>query len=444
MKSLFRVCVAIICCISASFLSGCTPGNWTEYPVEEIKPKPEKPEGGQDQGGQDQGGQDQGGQEQGGQGQGGQDQGGKDDGDQNPAQTLKSKSFILVGDVHYCEERFYDLPLMEVEKPSDYRQITQTYAPVTKANWVDQVKALKTQAEKTLPPVEGIIQLGDVSEGLGNFTGAPSMMAQNVVAKLAETNMPAPWILVKGNHDITGAGNNTNCKEEAKTAYVNYYTPFIIAQTGVKDIADATYCIEKDGILLVILDAYNSKQNQIDYLKNVLEKSKAEFKFVCMHEPAIPISEKCWHHYRTNPTDRAKFLKVIAENKAFFLAGHLHRYSVVRRNTDWGPIVQVMANSVTNVKRSESTATIECYEPGKYGDAIISGKNVTDATIIQYLKDEQPYVDYYKMNSLAGYGILTIDAEKKNAVVRYYSAFNTSEPFDEVDLTELYSKPIKN
>lgn len=419
MKSLLRVCaIFTITCFPALFLTGCTPKDWSEYPVETLKPRPDKPDDGDNGKDPDNGGNQGGGEE----------------------AALKSKSFIVIGDVHYCEERFYDLPLMLQESESDHRQITQTYAPVTQTNWPDQVKALKEQAEKTLPPVEGIIQLGDISEGLGNFSGAPDAMAKNVIGKLKETGMPAPWILVKGNHDITNKGNTAS--GEAKKAFTAHYTPFIKSETGVTDVTDATYCIEKDGILIVVLDAYNSSQNQTAYLDKTLKASRAKFKFVCMHDPAIPVSEKCWHYLRTKPSDRAAFLKVLAENKAFMLAGHLHRYSVIRRNTDYGPIVQIMANSVTNVKRTESTKTIESYTAGTYGDAIIKEKNVTNQTVIDYLTEEQKYVDYYKMNSLAGYGILTIDAATETLWLRYYSAFNTVTPYDEINLTELYSKPI--
>lgn len=413
--------------IAFCLLTGCSPKDWSEYAVEDIVING-------DNSGDSGGGS-------------GDNPNPEPEPDPNPdpeplpVPEVKSHSYILLGDIHYCEERFYDLTAMETDKPSDYRQITQTYAPVTKANWVDQIKTLKAAVEKTLPEVKGVIQLGDVSEGLGNFAGAPEEMAKNVVAQLKAANIGVPWVLVKGNHDITGVG--TGMQDAAKAAYVANVTPFIREQTGVNDITDATYSFEKDGVLVVVLDAYNSKQNQTQYAKSVLEKSKAKIKLVCMHEPAVPVSEKCWHYLRTKPADREAFLKVIAENKAIFLAGHLHRYSVLRRNTQWGPIVQVMANSVTNLARTSKPSYDHFTDQaGKYGDILINWKSITDETIINYLRTEQPYVDYFKMNALAGFAVLSINAETPEPVVSltYFTAFDENTPYDTVNLTELYSK----
>ena len=55
------------------------------------------------------------------------------------------------------------------------------------------------------------------------------------------------------------------------------------------------------------------------------------------------------------------------------------------------------------------------------------------------LADEANYVTYYKMNNLAGYAVISIDAKKERVLLRYYPAFG-DEAFDEIDLTELYSQ----
>jgi hypothetical protein len=84
----------------------------------------------------------------------------------------------------------------------------------------------------------------------------------------------------------------------------------------------------------------------VKFLEGELTSSNAKFKFVAIHEPVIPVTERCWHTLRRDPEQRAKLLEVIARNKAIVLCAHLHRYSVVRRDTNYGPIVQVMAVSV--------------------------------------------------------------------------------------------------
>ena len=417
MKKAIIVIAAFVTSLFLCSSSGCKK-DWSEPVVEVVKPKPTDPSGGGDSGT------------------------GNPSGTPDPASPV-NMSFIIMGDLHYCEARFYDLDAMLAEKPSDYRQITQTYDPVTKANWKDQIAIVADAARKATPAASCIVQLGDISEGLGNTAGGPDAIARNVISVLRETDSGCPWVLVKGNHDITGVGDA--CKAEAKAAFPKYYTPFIKEQTAVTDITDATYAYEVGGVLFVVLDAYNSSQDQTAFAKKALESSRAKYKFVCLHEPVIPATERCWHYLRSKSTaTREAFLKVIAENKAYVLCGHLHRYSVLRRNTEWGPIVQVMANSVTNVARTASTSNTldgvqyygtylcDTYKP----DYSPSNHETRHAQ----LEAEAPFVDYYKMNTLAGYGIITVNSETDKVILKYYQAFNDGTPYDTVDLTELYHR----
>lgn len=349
-------------------------------------------------------------------------------------------SFIVLGDVHYCDAGYYDLNTMLAEKPGDHRQITGTYAPVTKANWADQVAALKERVDLTQPPVRCVIQLGDMSEGLANTAGGADRMAENITNMLRNTRMGVPWLLVKGNHDVTGIG--TEGREEARSAFGRYYTPFIREQTGNDRIEEANYTYQIGDALFVILDAYNSSIDQTAFAKNALENSTAKYKFVCMHDPAIPATERCWHYLKSKPEEvRADFLKVLAENKAIFLCGHLHRYSVLRRDTEWGPIIQVMVTSVTNLRRT-ARPTYQ-MDTEQYGEYLVDWKASWNPSTAEQrkatLREEAKFVKYYKMNNLAGYAVITIDARKERVLLRYYPAFGT-DAYDEVDLTELYNR----
>lgn len=361
----------------------------------------------------------------------------KETGDRN--KSSESMSFIVLGDMHYCDTAFYDLNAMLADKPGDYRQITATYAPVASANWADQIAALKTRMDQTLPPVKCIVQLGDISEGLANVEGYADNMAANIVNIIRGTQTDVPWLLVKGNHDITGVGV---CKSEAKSAFGKFYTPFIREQTGNDNIEEATYSFQMGDVLFVVLDAYNNDVNQIEFAKSALENSTAKYKFVCMHEPAVPASERCWHYLRSKPIEtRNEFLKVLAENRAIMLAGHLHRYSVLRRKTEWGPIIQVMTTSVTSVQRKSKPSYQLSTE--QYGEYLVDWKSdwtpSTAAERKAILAEEAKYVDYYKMNNLAGYAVISIDAKKEEVVLRYYPAFE-SEAYDEINLTKLYNR----
>ena len=360
-----------------------------------------------------------------------------DSGRKGSAKT-ESMSFIILGDVHYCDPSCYDLTSMLAEKPSDHRQITKSYAPVTAANWADQIGSLKERIASTLPPVGCVVQLGDISEGIANSRGMADRMADNMMEVLRQTKLGVPWLLVKGNHDVTGFGSY---RQEAREAFGKYYVPFIREQIGSDEVREGNYTFRTGEMLFVMLDAYNNSVDQTAFAKEALENSTAKYKFVCMHEPAIPATERCWHYLRSKPAaERDEFLKVLAQNKAIFLCGHLHRYSVLRRDTEWGPIVQVMATSVTNLRRSaKPTYRMETRD---YGESLVDWKADWNPSTAEQrkavLREEARHVNYYKMNNLAGYGVISIDAKKERVTLRYYPAFG-DDPCDETDLTALYN-----
>lgn len=354
-----------------------------------------------------------------------------------PKKDSKSMSFVILGDMHYCETRFYDLDAMQANKAGDYRQITKTYAPVTEANWEDQLNQIRKAVKNTVPQVKCLVQLGDISEGLANYAGSADQMAENVTNVLRESNMGVPWVLAKGNHDITGVGD---FKQDARDAFNKYYVPFIKEQTGCTDVTEGNYVYRNGDCLFVALDSWNSKTDQVEFARKALEGSDAKYKFVFMHEPVVPVSERCWFFLKKKDEKREQLLKVIAENKAIVLCGHLHRYSVLRRNTEWGPVVQVMAASVTNLNRKETPG----YELGleQYGEYLVDWKPDFSPSNADWrrevLRKESQFVDYYKMSDLAGYGVISIDGKKGKISLKYYPAFSDT-PYDTVDLTELLS-----
>lgn len=352
-----------------------------------------------------------------------------------PKKKNSSMSFIFLGDMHYCDAKFYDLDAMLAEKAGDHRQITKTYAPVTKANWNDQIAQLKQVVKNTVPEVKCIVQLGDISEGLANYEGAADLMAENVTKVLRDTEMGVPWVLAKGNHDITGVGAY---KQDARDAFGKYYVPFIKEQTGCENVNEGNYVYRNGDCLFVALDSWNNKVDQVKFAKDAFEGSDAKYKFVIMHEPIVPVSERCWFFLKNDSEKREELLNVIAANKAIILCGHLHRYSVLRRNTESGPVVQVMAASVTNLKRKSTPG----YELGlkQYGEYLVDWKPDFKPDNAEWrrevLRKEAEFVDYYKLSDLAGYGVINIDGKKGKVSMTYYSAFSDT-PYDSVDLSEL-------
>ena len=146
--------------------------------------------------------------------------------------TSQNSSFIVLGDIHYDLWEDHDMKWLQSEKPSDISQIEE-YTSITKENWNDFMSVIKERAITTKFHTKAIVQLGDLSEGLAGTPEKAQQMAANTIKALLDTKMPVPWIISKGNHDVTGPG--------AKQAFLDHYVPYIRKQTDNPKIQNASY-----------------------------------------------------------------------------------------------------------------------------------------------------------------------------------------------------------
>ena len=346
-----------------------------------------------------------------------------------------SMSFIVLGDLHYDKLEYHDMEWLAT-KPGDLKQVTDTYVPNTEKNWDDLMNVLKRRIETFAPPVKAVVQLGDLAEGLAGTPEKADLMASGTIATLRATALQVPWLLAGGNHDITGPG--------AKEALAKHYVPFIREETGNAQINSVTYTYRIGNAQFVMIDPWDSSVDAGAFVEKSFAGSDAKYRFVVMHEPAIPATERCWHYLRRAPEQREKFLEVLARNKAIVLAAHLHRYSVIRRETPFGPIVQVMAISVVGNKRASKPSYT--FGTSDYGPGLVDRKADYEPATAEsrkaMLTEEAKYVTFYQMCDLAGYGIISIDDAKEEVILRYYAAFQ-NDPYDTVNLTELYRNNSK-
>jgi len=342
----------------------------------------------------------------------------------------QKSSFFVLGDIHYDLIEDHDMEWVKTEKPNDVRQIEE-YTTITKNNWNDFMSVLENKINKQKFPPRAIIQLGDLSEGLAGNPQKAKQMAASAVSAIQNTEMPVPWIIAKGNHDITGPG--------AEDAFQEFYVPMFRRQTDNPNINNANYSYKYDNVQITCIDPWDKETDMAAFLENELSKSNARFKFVVIHEPIIPVTERCWHTMRRDQDKREKLLEVIAKNNAIVLCGHLHRYSVVRRNTSYGPIVQVMVISVIKDRNYTKPSKVIT----EYGPSL--AENVPDwqpETLEKrkaILSEEEKYVTFYKQTDLPGYAIIKIDEKKESVNLEYYAAFD-NKPYDKIDLTELQEK----
>ena len=339
----------------------------------------------------------------------------------------QKSSFLILGDLHYDLLADHDMNWLGT-KPDDLRQVTKEYTVYTERNWSDFMEILRQKVLTVKPAVTAVIQLGDLSEGLAGSAEKAEQMAANAIRAVEAANLNVPWIIAKGNHDITGPG--------AAKAFQEFYIPMLRKQTGHPEIKSANYSYRYQNIQITCVDPWDKESDMIAFLDRELSGSDAKYKFVAIHEPVIPVTERCWHTLRNDPLKREKLLEVIAKNKAIVLCGHLHRYSVVRRETKWGPIVQVMVISVIKDRKYQKPIKIIT----EYGPSL--AVNVPDwepATLEArktMLTEEAKYVTFYKQTDLPGYAVINIDEKNMDIQLEYYAAF-AKKPYDRIDLTKL-------
>lgn len=333
----------------------------------------------------------------------------------------------MLGDLHYDLLQDHDMEWLG-RKPDDLRQVTEEYTKYTSANWKGFMAILKKRAESKDSQVKAIIQLGDLSEGLAGNEEKARQMASNAMKAIDAIQMPVPWIIVKGNHDITGPG--------AVKAFEEFYIPMFRKQTGNPEIKSANYSYRYQNVQITCIDPWDKGTDLIAFLEHELSGSDAKYKFVSIHEPVIPVTERCWHILRNEPLKREKLLEVIAKNKAIVLCGHLHRYSVVRRETKFGPIVQVMVISVIKDRKYQKPVKVITEYGPSLAENVPEWQPETLEARKAMLAEEAKYVTNYKQTDLPGYAIINIDDKNENIQLKYFAAF-AEKPYDVIDLTKL-------
>jgi len=343
------------------------------------------------------------------------------------ASFAQKSSFLILGDLHYDLIADHDMNWLAT-KPDDLRQVTQEYTVYTETNWLDFMEILRRKVQSEKPAVKAVIQLGDLSEGLAGSREKAEQMAANAMKAVEAANLTVPWILVKGNHDVTGPG--------AVEAFQKFYLPMIRKQTDDPEINKASYAYTSGDVKIICLDPWDKNTDRVAFLEKELSGSNAKFKFVAVHEPVIPVTERCWHMFRQDPEQRTKLLEVIARHKAIVLCAHLHRYSVVSRNTPYGPIVQVMVNSVVKERNYLKPARIIT----EYGPSLAENspdwQPETLSTRKTMLAEEAKFVTFYKQTDLPGYAMIKTDGKKGTVLLEYYAAFG-HKAYDTIDLTKL-------
>ena len=135
---------------------------------------------------------------------------------------------------------------------------------------------------------------------------------------------------------------------------------------------------------------------------------------------------------------REELLNLLAEHKAIVLSGHLHKTSVLVRNTPAGNFIQVGLGSVVpglDAPVKDHLSGLDAYN----AELVKLEPNFTPASLPlrrKILKDEKPFIRYYEYANFCGYSSISVN--RQNEVEITYVANADRTPWKKFNLTRLF------
>lgn len=301
-------------------------------------------------------------------------------------------SLLVLGDMHLDKFDWHDMDYVYT-RPQDFAQISKEYPFFTATYMPHLFNLIKGLTEHTKPVMKAVLQLGDLTQGVSGNIMLARNMNSSCINILSATQQSVPWILTKGNHDVSNSPGQPEAWRET-------ILPFISDQIKAPLTNGMyTYKVNND-IQLFVLEQFFSNDEMLpetailDFLTEELPKSTAKYKFLLTHQPVIPVTDHCWHLFsgiRRPLKDnklRDSFLNILAEHHVIVLCAHLHKYSKLIRQTSKGIIVQFMFNSVINDYQAKAYPVITSEFPSEK-DINRSWQNHTLEIRLNILKEEK-------------------------------------------------------
>ncbi len=350
-------------------------------------------------------------------------------------------SFIFLGDTHLDRLEHHDMAWLEREKPNDIRQVrnySRITADVTPHLFATLRETITAGRLKTGPEINFIAQTGDFLEGL---CGTPELARRHAVdgaAFVREAKLGAPFLIAKGNHDITGPG--------AREAYEEVIIPFVSEQLlQTKKLSGrleaAFYAFEQGNALIVFFDAYDHPR-ALDWLEATLRRRTARHVFFFSHPPVVPYGARSnWHLYAkaAEAPSRTRLLNLLGEHRAIALNAHIHKYNLLVRETPRGRFLQLAMCSVlphTQIEPRLILSGVQEYTP----DQIKVEPNFSPANEAErraLLQAEAQFIRQFEYGDAPGYAIVNVDGEQVEAKLFVGTA---RQPWRRLDLSALLAE----
>ncbi len=350
-------------------------------------------------------------------------------------------SFIALGDIHYDRLDFHDWDYV-LTRPQDFKQIMEEYPQNTAVYLPRFLNFIKTRSVQIQPSVKAVVQLGDLVEGVAGTETLAREMNRGAVDLLYSVGLNVPWVLVKGNHDVSNSPGQSEAWQEV-------IRPFIELQVN-KSIGTGMYTYKlSDQVEFFVLDQFFSndqnlpESEMVSFLEKEFERSTAKYKFVLTHQPVIPVTDRCWHLLSgirrpvSDPSLRENFLDLLGKNKVIVLCAHLHKFSVLSRETKYGPVIQIMMNSVVNSFVPKDSVRINTQYRGQgFVDENPSFQPFNQETRKKILEYEKQHITSFLVADLPGYALLSIREKENDVILKYFNGFSV-EPYYTLNLNEL-------
>lgn len=319
-------------------------------------------------------------------------------------ETTGDWSFPLLGDLHFDRLEHHDHEWLAKEHPGDVAQV-ENYSRITRElmpRLLQRVGAVTRQLLDEKKHIPFVLQLGDLLEGLCGTPALAARHAREAIDFIRRAQSQVPWVMTKGNHDVTGPG--------ATEAFDQLLLPFLSEEIKSR-IAEARYTLSRHGTLIVFYDAYD--RGSLDCFEKVLEEVQPQRLIVAIHPPVVPYNARSsWHIYSSAKQEamRTRLLNLLGKHRALVLCGHLHKFCLLTRRTEHGPFVQLALSSVASSAdgrvRNELNG-VQHYSPDLVD---LEPKHAPETVAARrgILTAERPFIEHYEYADTWGHAVVRL------------------------------------
>lgn len=338
-------------------------------------------------------------------------------------------TFVFLGDIHFDKLGFHDSQYVHTKYPHDIGQI-ENYSRITRDNLPSLMEASKAHAGDT--GSKFFLQIGDFVEGLCGSKELAAQQTNEFIHYIDEQKLGRPFIAIKGNHDITGTG--------AKEVYQEVVLPWQSRQLAAP-VTSANNVYVHNKARFILFDCFKEAES-LAWLREAIKEHKPdELLFFCTHIPVVPYNARSnWTIYihPEQAEQREELLNLLGAHRAIVLSGHLHKTSVVVRNTPSGNFVQVGLGSVVpglDAPVKDHLKGLDAYN----ADLVKLEPEFAPSSLElrrELLENEKPHIRYYEYADFCGYSSISVDRHNHAEITFFANADRT--PWNRTNLSELF------